>query len=253
MLQQPSKARLDGRRIVIAGGGSGIGRETALLFAKEGARVAVLDRAQNAAKAVAEECGGCGLMVDVADDASVRAAVTAAESALGGLDGLVNTAGIFDASRLTETEPESWSRIISINLTGTYLLCRHTLPILCKTQGATIVTMGSGIALVPPGPGSAAYVASKGGVIALSREIAAEAAPEVRVNCVCPGMVDTPMTKQVLRDRAGQVRSEITGKYALNRAAQPSEIALAILFLTSAESSFITGTTLAVDGGRTYH
>jgi len=253
MVQNASAPRLEGRRIVVVGGGSGIGRETALHCAREGARVAVLDRTEHAANAVAQLCDGYSFAVDVSNDASVSAAIAAADKALGGFDGLINTAGIFDASRLTETEPDLWARVIAVNLTGTYLLCRHALPILRQTPRSTIVTLGSGTALVPPGPGSAAYVASKGGVVALSREIAAEASPEVRVNCVCPGMVDTPMTTQVIRDGTGQVRSEVTSNYALNRVAQPSEIAAAILFLTSAESSYITGSTLAVDGGRTYH
>lgn len=245
--------RLQGRRIVVTGGASGIGRETAQLFASEGAKVAILDRSADEARAVADLCAGFGTGVDVSDPTSVSTALEQASKALSGLDGLVNTAGIFDTARLADTEFDLWNRVISVNLSGTFLLCKHALPYLRKEAGATIVTLGSGVALVPSGASSVAYIASKGGVVALTRAIAIEASPEVRVNCVCPGMVDTPMTKKIIYDDAGNKRPEVISNYALKRAAQPSEIASAILFLTSSDSSFVTGTTMAVDGGRTYH
>lgn len=252
-VQHTGGSRLSGRRIVIVGGGSGIGRETALLFASEGAAVAVLDRNVVAARSVAELCGGTGDAIDIVDDAGVEAAIARADAALGGLDGIVNTAGIFDPATLADTDIELWGRMMAVNLTGTYLLCRRALPALRRSQRSTIVTLGSATGVMPAGPGSAAYAASKGGVAALSRALAAEVAPDVRVNCVCPGMVDTPMTANVLRDADGNMRPEIIRNYALRRAAEPREIASAILFLTSDDSSFVTGMTMVVDGGRTYH
>lgn len=253
MTSKSKSQRLAGRRIVIAGGGSGIGLATAHLFAREGASIMILDRDADAAKAAGAACRGEGEAVDIVDELAVSAALAKAEDVLGGFDGLVITAGVFDPSTLADTGSELWSRMLAVNLTGTYLLCRHALPALRRAGEATIVTLGSATGLLPTGPGSAAYAASKGGVIALSRSLAAESAPEIRVNCVCPGMVDTPMTKTVLRDQTGQTKPAITNNYALRRAAETHEIAAAILFLTSRDSSFITGTALAVDGGRTYH
>lgn len=212
-----------------------------------------MDYSIDAARDVAAAVNGVAIEIDVSNEASVCNALDKTAQLLGGFDGLVNTAGIFNSALLSETEMDLWSRMITINLTGTYLLCRHAIPYLKTEKDATIVTLGSGVALVPPGPGSAAYVASKGGVIALSRSIAAEAAPHVRVNCVCPGMVDTPMTRNVLRDKKGALKPSIIANYALKRAARPEEIAKAIVFLTSSASSFVTGTTMAVDGGRTFH
>ena len=125
--------------------------------------------------------------------------------------------------------------------------------LLASGAPATIVNIGSGVGITPTGPGSTAYVASKGGVIAMTKALAMELAPSVRVNVVCPGMVDTPMTQGFLRNAAGAVEPELAARYALRRPAAPEEIAAAILFLTSADSSFVTGIALPVDGGRTFH
>jgi len=240
-------ARLTGRKILITGGASGIGRATASLFRREGAAVAVLDRSGG-------EPDVPFVAVDVADPASVQRAVQAAETVLGGLDGVVNAAGIFSAAGLAETTPELFSRTLAVNLMGTFLVVQAAAPILLASgTGATVVNIGSGVGITPTGPGSIAYVASKGGVIAMTKALAMELAPSVRVNVVCPGMVETPMTQGFLRDAAGDVAPELVGRYALRRPAAPEEIAAAILFLTAAESSFVTGIALAVDGGRTFH
>lgn len=245
--------RLTGRKILITGGASGIGRATASLCAREGAAVAVLDRSIEAAEAVAAEIGGTAHAVDVTDPGSVTAAVNAAASALGGIDGLINAAGIFATEGLTETSADLFNRILTVNLTGTFLVVQAAERFLRAAERATIVNIGSGVGLKPTGPGSTAYVASKGGVIAMTRSLAIELAPRIRVNSVCPGMVDTAMTAGFLRDNQGAVRSEIAGLYALGRPAAADELASAILFLTSDESSFVTGIALPVDGGRTYH
>jgi NAD(P)-dependent dehydrogenase (short-subunit alcohol dehydrogenase family) len=239
-------ARLEQRKILITGGASGIGRATALLFRREGSKVVVLDRPAS----VADENF---VPVDVADPASVLQAVRTAEAALGGLDGVVNAAGIFSPAGLTDTTAELFSRTLAVNLMGTFLVIQAAAPMLLASGAATIVNIGSGVGITPTGPGSTAYVASKGGVIAMSKALAMELAPLVRVNVVCPGMVDTPMTQGFLRNAAGDVEPALANRYALRRPASPEEIAAAILFLTSAESSFVTGVTLPVDGGRTFH
>jgi NAD(P)-dependent dehydrogenase (short-subunit alcohol dehydrogenase family) len=249
--------RLVGRKVIITGGASGIGRATATLFSREGAKVAVLDRDAAQAEAVARSIGGAAFTVDVSDAAEVARAVAAAAGALGGLDGMVNAAGVFINRGLMETGPEIWHQTMAVNLTGTFLCAQAAVPFLRQASDSaghsTIVNIGSGVGLLPTGAGSTAYVASKGGVIALTRALAAELAPSVRVNVVCPGAVETPMTEGTLRDAAGSVVPAIVDRYALGRPAAPEEIAAGILFLTSHESSFVTGITLAVDGGRTFH
>ncbi len=240
-------ARLTGRKILIAGGASGIGQATAELFRRHGAAVAVLDRS-------AGEWDGLFVRGDVADAVSVGKAVEAAGAALGGLDGVVNAAGIFSAAGLADTSADLFSRTLAVNLLGTFLVVQATAPLLLASgAGATIVNIGSGVGITPTGPGSTAYVASKGGVIAMTKALAMELAPSVRVNVVCPGAVDTPMTRSFLRDASGAVDPALANRYALRRPAQPDELAAAILFLTCAESSFVTGIALPVDGGRTFH
>lgn len=246
-------ARLDGRRIIVTGGASGIGRATCALFAAEGARVAVFDRSVDAAQAVAGPIGGIAVAVDVADAAQVAAAVAKAAVALGGVDGLVNAAGIFSAAGLADTTPALFAQTLAVNLTGTFLMVQAVAPLLLAAGQGTIVNIGSGVGITPTGPGSTAYVASKGGVIAMTKALAMELAPTVRVNVVCPGAVETPMVASFLRRADGEVDPGIAGRYALKRPAAPEEIAAAILFLTAAESSFVTGVTLPVDGGRTFH
>jgi len=247
--------RLAGRRIIITGGASGIGRATAALFAREGAKVAVLDRPQahDAAATVAGLTGGTAIAVDVADSASVADAVREAADVMGGLDGVVNAAGIFSSAGLADTSAELFAQTLAVNLMGTFLVIQAAAPLLRESPQGTIVNIGSGVGLLPTGPGSTAYVASKGGVIAMTKELAQELAPTIRVNVVCPGMVETPMTQGFLRTNSGEVDSKLAARYALGRAASADEIAAAILFLTSAESSFVTGIALPVDGGRTYH
>jgi len=239
--------RLSGRRILITGGASGIGRATCELFTREGAVVAVLDRD------AARTGGAHAIAADVSDSASVTRAVQDAAQALGGLDGLVNAAGVYINRDLMNTTPDVWNTTIAVNLTGTFLCVQAAVPLLRQASRATIVNIASGVGLLPTGGSSTAYVASKGGVIAMTRALAAELAPAIRVNAVCPGAVETPMTDGTLRDTAGAVIPAIVSRYALGRPAAPEEIAAGILFLTSHESSFVTGINMPVDGGRTYH
>lgn len=244
--------RLNGRRIIVTGGASGIGRATCALFAAEGAKIAVFDRSQEAAQAVAASLDGVAVALDVSNAQQVTAAVAQARAALGGIDGLVNAAGIFSMAGIADTAPDLFERTLSVNVTGTFLMVQAVAPLLLE-GGGTIVNIGSGVGITPTGPGSTAYVASKGAVIAMTKAIAMELAPKVRVNVVCPGAVDTPMTESFLKRPDGSTEPGIAARYALQRAAVPEELAAAILFLTSEESSFVTGVTLPVDGGRTFH
>ena len=214
--------------------------------------MAVLDRDAVQAQTAAGSIGARWFAADVSDAVEIGSAAAAAAGALGGLDGLVNAAGIFFDRGLMETAPEIWHQTIAVNLTGTFLCVQAAVPFLRQAAHATIVNIGSGVGSLPTG-GSTAYVASKGGVIAMTRALAAELAPSIRVNVVCPGAVETPMTEGTLRDAAGSVVPAIVSRYALARPAAPDEIAAGILFLTSHESSFVTGISLAVDGGRTFH
>jgi len=236
--------RLQGRRILITGAASGIGRRTAELFAAEGAALTLVDLKREGLTGVARGARGLAVEADVAREASVARAVEQGASAMGGIDGVVNAAGIVIHGSVLEVGVASWQRVLDVNLTGTYIVARCCLPWLRKAPFATIVNIASGQGLLPNVPNNAAYAASKGGVVNLTRALAAELAPSIRVNSVCPGMVDTPMT-------AGLERN--VSRYAMKRIADPLEIAQAILFLTGTESSFVTGAALAVDGGRTFH
>ena len=236
--------RLQGRRILITGAASGIGQRTAELFAAEGAALSLLDCDRRRLASVVRETGGTAVEADVTQEPSVIRAVEQGAGAMGGIDGVVNAAGIVIHGSVLDVGLADWKLVLDVNLTGTYIVVRCCLPWLAKAPFATIVNIASGQGLLPNNPGMTAYAASKGGVVNLTRALAAELAPSIRVNSVCPGMVDTPMTAGLERD---------LDRYALGRIAEPLEIAQAILFLTSTESSFVTGAALAIDGGRTFH
>lgn len=241
---EPLTERLRGRRIIVTGAASGIGWSTAQLFAREGAAVGLFDRDKEKLQAAAEQIGGLAFPVDLTDDEAVANTVEEAAAALSGIDGVVNAAGVMFRGHAVDVSAQDWRKVIDINLTGTYNIVRSSIPWLLQETSATVVTIASAAGLLPNSPGYTAYAASKGGVIALTKALAAELAPTVRVNTVCPGMVDTGMAD----GHRGNV-----GNYALNRLADPVEIARAILFLTSSESSYITGSALATDGGRSFH
>ncbi|MEU6357353.1 SDR family oxidoreductase [Streptomyces sp. NPDC047072] len=242
--ETPPTGRLSRRRIVITGAAAGIGRAVAHLFAREGAALALFDRDADGLAVTAAETGATALPLDITDEEGVASAAEEAAAALGGIDGLVNCAGIMYRGMVADVPVEQWRRVLDINLTGTYLVSRACLPWLAQEAGSTIVNMASGQGLLPNSPGYTAYAASKGGIITLTRALAAELAPRVRVNSVCPGMVDTAMADGH-RDNAVH--------YALKRLAAPEEIAQVILFLTGGDSSYVTGAALAADGGRTFH
>ncbi|MBI2727440.1 MAG: SDR family oxidoreductase [Polaromonas sp.] len=248
----PPLGRLKGRRIVVTGAGSGIGAAIAQLFIAEGAQVAAIDRNEDGIKAWLKP-GSAGnsiaLKADIADESSVNDAVKRAAEALGGIDGLVNAAGVSNTDLLRDVSLADWKRTIDINLTGSFLVSRACLPWLETVQNSTIVNFSSGQGL-QPFVRRGAYAASKAGVISLSKTLAMEWAP-IRVNTICPGAVDTPMVRAGYTAEA--LQTQVGARYALGRVAEPIEIARAALYLTGSESSFVTGIALAVDGGRSYH
>ncbi|HYG26628.1 MAG TPA: SDR family oxidoreductase, partial [Caulobacteraceae bacterium] len=223
---------------------------TAERFAAEGAQVAILDANGAGAQDVARSIGAAAFATDVTDEESVAAAVEGAAKAMGGLDGLVNAAGIVGMGAVEGMDTGMWRRVLDVNLTGPFLICRAAAPVLRKALGATVVNIASGVGLSPTAERSA-YAASKAGLITFTKVLAMEWAPDVRVNTICPGSVDTPMLRGAYSEPA--VMARIIERYALKRLAKAEELASAILFLTSNESSYVTGATLAVDGGRTFH
>jgi NAD(P)-dependent dehydrogenase (short-subunit alcohol dehydrogenase family) len=233
-----------------------MGRATALLLAREGTAVAVVDRAADAAEDVAREItsgGGTAIAAaaDVGREPEVAAAVASAVEAFGGLDGVVTSAGVFhggDLKPLGEIELDDFLFVLQVNLAGTFLAMKHALPHLVTRQGA-VVTIASTAALKGHGYGSG-YTASKGGVTALTRLAAVQYGRHgVRVNCICPGGVDTPMTAGTW-DRP-EAQERIRRNVPLQRVAQPEEIASVAAFLLSDAASHLTGQTIAVDGGST--
>ena len=244
--------RLGGRKVFITGAASGIGLACAQLFVRHGALVAMADRDPKVTD-LAAEIGAVGLVVDLRDATAVSAAVAKAAEAMGGLDGVVNAAGVATLKPLGQMELEDWSTVMAINLNAPYLVCRAALPWL-TAAGGTVVNIASGAGLLPGGGGSTAYSGSKGGLIAFTKALAAELAPAVRANVVCPGLTKTPMTAFMFEGYEGRMEeAPAVARYALRRPALPEEIANACLFLTSGESSYMTGSTVAVDGGRTFH
>jgi NAD(P)-dependent dehydrogenase (short-subunit alcohol dehydrogenase family) len=249
---------LAGRRILITGAGKGIGLASVERFVAAGARIVALDRDEAALAALRERFDSATLhavTADVADPASVTSAVAAGAKALGGLDGVVNAAGIDLIADIEAMALAEWNRIIAVNLTGPMLVMQAAYPHLKAAGGGTIVNVSSGAGLSPL-KHRTAYCASKAGLQMASKALAMEAAEfGIRVNTICPGAVETELFRTSI-DNAPDPKAAyetVRARYALQRIAAPDEIAAAILWLTSAESSYVTGTAIAVDGGRTFH
>ncbi len=247
--------RFEGRVVLVTGGGSGIGRAACLLFAREGAEVAVADRMQDAGRETEALLEGRGFFVpmDVGDPAAVEAGVAAAEGRRGRIDVLFNDAGVELSRPLHETAAEEWDGVFAVNLRGMFLVCRRALPGMMSRRSGAIVNVSS-ISGLLGWPSSAAYCASKGGVIQLTRQMAVDYAPYgIRVNCICPGTTLTPMIQRLFAQEADEAaaRARVAAMHPLGRFARPEEIAEAVLFLASEEASFITGAALPVDGGYT--
>lgn len=243
--------RLQGKVAIITGAGSGIGRAAALLFAEEGARVAVADLSPSEGGRTAEEIQNKGgdassVVVDVTQSAQVAKMVDRVLERFGQIDILYNHVGINRPNSVVELEEADWDVVVSTNLKSIYLACKYTLPHMLKRRKGSIVntagTFGFYGAL-----GFAAYCASKGGVINLTKQMALDYGPYgIRVNCVCPGFIDTPMNANIPPERV----AAIIKTQPLGRAGQAEEVARAALFLASDEASFTTGSALLVDGGQ---
>lgn len=253
--------RLDGRSAIVTGGASGQGRAASMLFASVGAMVLVCDWDEAGAKATVsaiEQAGGiaAAIRADVSDEEDVRAMIAAATDRFGQLDVLFNNAGVGFSSRsrfamtsVVDTPSEDWDAILAINLKGVALGCKHALPVMAR-QGSGVIINNASINGLVAMPGADAYTAAKGGVIALTRVLAADWGPHgIRVNCICPGGVDTPMIADIIRDSGGS--QALSQGAPLGRIAKPEEIASVALFLASDASSYVTGAILPVDGGWT--
>lgn len=246
-------ADFTGRRMLVTGGAKGIGKAAASRFLAGGAQVACIDTDE---AALAElEPGFVALHADVTDTASVEEAVAEVAARLGGLDGIVNSAGVDLQSSLEDMTDAAWERLIAVNLTGPMKVCRAASPFLKAAGGGTIVNVSSGAGLQPLKFRSA-YSASKAGLQMFSKSLAMELAEAgIRVNVVCPGAVETPLFRSSIAEgETGDAQLDaVRARYALARIADPDEIAAGIAFLSSAEASYVTGIALAVDGGRTFH
>ena len=244
--------RMQGKVALVTGAGSGIGWATALRLAAEGARVACVDRAVDRARETTRAITAAGgeaiaIHADVTAAADCERMVEETVARFTRLTTLVNSAGVRPERMDRTPPPAEWERVVDTNLTGTYLASRAAFSALSAGGGA-VTNLASIYGLVG-GSLSPAYAASKGAVVNLSRQMAVQWAPKVRVNCVCPGVIETPMTRALLDDPAW--REAIMTKYPLQRFGQPEEVAAAILYLSSDEAGFVTGVALPVDGGYT--
>ena len=239
--------RLAGRRILVTGAASGIGAETAALFRREGAEVAMLDRVEIADDRAA--------VADVIDATAVSDAIGRLAGKLGGLDGVVGCAGVDLLRPFPEMTADDWRRVVDVNLTGPFNVCHAAVPHLRAAGGGTIVHVSSGAGLRPL-PGRTAYCSAKAGLVMFAKSLAIDLAPDnIRVNAICPGIVDTPMFRDGLADAADPDAelAMVLDRYLVKRIGTPLDIANAALFLSSPESAQITGSALAVDGGRVFH
>ena len=248
-------AAFTGRRMLVTGGAKGIGRATVQRFLDGGAQVACLDMDGVALAGLKQTRRVVALEADVTDTVSVEAAVAEAAARMGGLDGVVNSAGVDLQSCLEDMTDAAWERLIAVNLTGPMKVCRTAVPFLRAAGGGTIVNVSSGAGLQPLKFRSA-YSASKAGLQMFSKSLAMELAEAgIRVNAICPGAVETPLFRSSIAggDTGEAQLDAVRVRYALARIAGPDEIAAGIAFLSSAEASYVTGVALAVDGGRTFH
>jgi len=248
---------MTGRTVLVTGGGSGIGLSVARRFAREGARVAILDQdaelGRQAADSVAGEGGECAsFRADVSREADVSAGVVWAAERFGGIDHVVNNAGIVFVKPFEESTAEDWDQVMNVNAKSMFLVARHALPWLRRSQRATIVNLGS-ISSFAAQRDTPIYVVSKAAVVMLTKALAlALAADGIRVNCVCPGVTDTPMIRRHLShspDPEAKARERVS-LVPMGRMMQPEEIAAAVFFLSTPESSGMTGASLLVDGGK---
>lgn len=249
--------RLEGKVALITGAGSGIGRATAILFTSEGAKVAIIDRVEEGAKKTVSQIKASGgeatfIKADVSKSSEVKNMIKTTLDTYGRIDILFNNAGIQQPlNKTVETSEEDWDDTINTNLKGVFLGMKYGIPEMIKTGGGSIINTASMCGFIAP-TYMPAYNASKGGVVMLTKSAALEYVKDnVRVNCVCPGVVDTAIKKQVDSDPNWPIIRSTRIPIPVGRLAAPEEIAKTVLFLASDESSYVTGAAIMVDGGRT--
>lgn len=238
-------ARLSGKVCVVTGTASGIGAESARLFAEEGARVVGVDLSAEGAE------GDVTIQADVSDSDQVAAAFARIAEEVGQIDVLMNNAGINppDDGSILETDLETWQRVQDVNLRSVFLCCKHAIPLMIAAGGGSVINVSSFVATVGAAVSQASYTASKGAVLALSRELGVEFADRgVRVNALCPGPVNTPLLKELFSKDPERAAKRLV-HIPMGRFGEPEEIAKAALFLASDDSSFVTASTFLVDGG----
>lgn len=246
----PSPFRLDGRVALVTGGASGIGEQTCRIFTAAGARVLILDLDEPRAKSLASELPGAEVRVcDITNEDQVRATLEAIKR----LDILVNNAGIGLVGGVTETELSDFQRVFRVNVEGAFLVTKYAVPLLIASHGV-IVNIGSVAGLIGVKK-RFAYCASKGAIVAMTRQLAVDYPTEFRVNCICPGTVDTPFVEGYLekyhKHEKEQVRAQLNQRQPIGRLGRPEEIANMALYLASDESAFVNGAVLPIDGGWT--
>jgi NAD(P)-dependent dehydrogenase (short-subunit alcohol dehydrogenase family) len=246
--------RLEDKVVVITGAGSGIGREAAVLFSEEGARVCAADVDAASGEETASACREAFFQaVDMTDAASVRQMYEAAVERYGGVDVLYNNAGVMPAGdeSVVDTDETVWEHVLRVNATGIFLCCKHGIPHLLARGGGSVINVASFVALMGAASSQVAYTASKGAVLSMTRELAVEFARSgVRVNALCPGPVETPLLMRLFADdQAAFERRRV--HLPMGRLAKPREVAQGALFLASDESSYVIGATFLVDGGIT--
>jgi NAD(P)-dependent dehydrogenase (short-subunit alcohol dehydrogenase family) len=246
---------LEGKLAVITGAATGIGKATAQLFIREGARVVIGDVNEDAARRTVEELGGDGrarfIRTDVSKAPDMKELMDTAAEAMGGLDIIVNNAGLQRSGAVTEFPEPEWDALMAVNAKSCFLAARYGVPHLRRRGGGAIVNTAS-IAGLKGGPGMTAYSASKGAIVAFSKALAAELAPDrIRVNSICPGWIDTPFNQPAIDFMGGRERQEeiVRASVPLGAQGTPEQVAPGIAFLASDAASYITGQALVVDGG----
>lgn len=248
--------RLENKKAIVTGGAGGIGRATALAFAAEGAQVAVVDLREEAALAVVEEIRAAGgtavaIAADVSNEDDIQRIIATTVAEFGGVNVVFNNAGIIRRTTAVETTAEEWDRVFGVNVKSIFLMCKHVVPIMAENGGGSIVNTGSGWGL--KGGGQAiSYCASKGAVVNMTRALAIDHGPQgIRVNSVNPGDVNTGMLLEEARQLSQDANAFLaeSADRPLGRMGQPSEIAAAVVWLASDDSSYVTGSALVVDGG----
>jgi len=246
--------RLDDKVVVITGSASGIGREAALLFSDEGARLCIADVVQEQGEQTAAECRDAFFQkVDVSNTESVQEMYRATAERYGGIDVLYNNAGIMPAedASILDTDPDAWQGVQDVNTKGVYLCCKYGIPHLLDRGGGSVINVASFVALMGAATSQISYTASKGAVLAMSRELSVEFARRgVRVNALCPGPVETPLLMRLFEETPGALERRLV-HLPMGRLAQAREIAYGALFLASDEASYVNGATFLVDGGLT--